>query len=111
MAKRTNSILYLSTFPPRECGLATFTKDLLEAIQNKFNPAVKPEVLAINNDITDIYNYDESVTHQITASNIEDYVTAARKINKDERIKLIHIQHEFGIFGGEWGNHLIPFFQ
>lgn len=109
--KPTNGILYLSTFPPRECGIATFTRDLVEAIRRQFNPGVKPQVLAINSDLTDIYNYERSVTHQINALNIEDYIIAARKINEDEEIKLVHVQHEFGIFGGYWGNHVIPFFQ
>src|SRR3989338_7905981 len=57
------SIAYLSTFPPRECGIATFTKDLVEAIQRKYNPALKAKVLAINNDITDMYSYEKQVLH------------------------------------------------
>lgn len=59
----------------------------------------------------EIYNYDNNVVGQITAGDIEDYVAAANKINENNKIKLVHIQHEFGIFGGENGNHLIPFFQ
>lgn len=109
--KITNNILHISTFPPRECGIATFTKDLTDALDKKFNPLVKTKIFAINNDSTDIYNYSDSVAGQIFSSEIESYINAANKINSDERIKLVHIQHEFGIFGGENGNHLIPFFQ
>ncbi|HEY4509984.1 MAG TPA: glycosyltransferase [Candidatus Paceibacterota bacterium] len=105
------SIAYLSTFPPRECGIATFTKDLVEAIQRKYNPALKAKVLAINNDITDMYSYEKQVLHHITAGNIEDYIALARELNQREDIKLIHVQHEFGLFGGDYGNYLIPFFQ
>ncbi len=108
---KSDFILYLSTYPPRECGIATFTKDLAEAIQRKYNPALKPKVLAINNDITDIFAYDKHVIKQITAGNIEDYITLARELNETPELKLIHIQHEFGIFGGDWGDYLIPFFQ
>ena len=112
MAKKIkNNILYLSTFPPRECGIATFTKDLTDTMDRKFNPRIKSKILAINNEDTDIYNYDGRVTHQITATNIETYITAANNINEDEDIKLVHVQHEFGIFGGEYGNNLIPFLQ
>jgi glycosyltransferase involved in cell wall biosynthesis len=109
--KIVNNILYISTFPPRECGLATFTKDLTDALDKKFNPAVKTKILAINNERTDIYNYDSNVMGQIAATDIEDYIISANKINQDSKVKLIHVQHEFGIFGGENGNHLIPLFQ
>ncbi len=108
---KADSIVYLSTFPPRECGIATFTKDLVEAIQRKYNPALKARVLAINNDITDIYSYEKQVLRHITAGNIEDYIALARELNEHDDIKLIHIQHEFGLFGGDWGDYLIPFFQ
>lgn len=112
MLKKTkHNILFLSTFPPRECGIATFTKDLVNAINKKFKPVIKSRVIAINNEVTDIYNYDKSVIGRISATNIEDYANAANKINEDDDIRLIHVQHEFGIFGGENGNHLVPFFQ
>lgn len=107
----TNKILYLSTFPPRECGLATFTNDLVRAFQKKFNPTILPKIVAVNQDDLDIYNYKKNVFHQISATNIENYIRIARKINKRDDIKLVHIQHEFGIFGGDWGNYLIPFLQ
>lgn len=108
---QSSSIAYLSTYPPRECGIASFTKDLTEAIQKKYNPALKPKVLAIQADITDIFAYDKHVIKHITANNIEDYIALARELNKDPELKLVHIQHEFGIFGGDWGDYLIPFFQ
>ena len=109
--KSANNILYISTFPPRECGIATFTKDLSGAMNKKFNPLAKSTVAAINNESTDLYHYKNQVTHQIAATNIEDYIALADKINQNEQIKLVHIQHEFGIFGGEYGNHLIPLLQ
>jgi len=108
---KSDSILYLSTYPPRECGIATFTKDLAEALQRKYNPALKPKILAINNDVTDIFAYDRHVVKQICAGNIEDYIALARELNETPEVKLVHIQHEFGIFGGNWGDYLIPFFQ
>jgi len=109
--RKTDSIVYLSTYPPRECGVATFTKDLVEAVQKKYNPALKPKVLAINSDITDIYSYEKQVIKHIAAENIEDYTRLAQEVNQDPDIKLVHIQHEFGLFGGNWGDYLIPFFQ
>jgi len=109
--KIRNNILYLSTFPPRECGIATFTKDLTDAMDKHFAPEVEPKILAINNECSDIYGYDDRVTQQITATDIASYTTAAKAINKNADVKLVHIQHEFGIFGGECGNNLIPFLK
>ncbi|MEK7561179.1 MAG: glycosyltransferase [Patescibacteria group bacterium] len=104
-------ILYLSTFPPRECGIATFTQDLATAFDRRFNPAVKARVFALNEEQTTLYNYAPRVMGAIGAKNIENYVALAEQINADERIRVVNIQHEFGIFGGEWGSYLIPFLQ
>ena len=106
-----NNILYISTFPPRECGIATFTKDLAQAFDQKYNPVVKSQIIAINEYPTSIYNYDRDVVDQISASELESYVALAKKINKLDEIKIVNIQHEFGLFGGDWGNFLIPFLQ
>lgn len=109
--KNKNSVLYLSTFPPRECGIATFTKDLADAVTKRLPPAFETRIYAINNDPTDMYNYDASVMGHISATRIEDFVLAAERLNAETNVKLVHVQHEFGIFGGTWGNHLIPFLQ
>ncbi len=106
-----NVIVYLATYPPRECGIATFSQDLVTAIDKRFNPATKSKVIALNESDTSIYNYDNRVIEQIPASSLERYVTLAEEINSQERIKLVNIQHEFGIFGGSWGDYLIPFLQ
>ncbi len=111
MKKPQNNILYLSTFPPRECGIATFTKDLSAAMNKKFGPVAKSVIAAINSESADRYCYKNEVIYQVAAGNIEDYISLADKINENDRIKLVHVQHEFGIFGGEYGNHLIPFLQ
>lgn len=105
------SILYMATYPPRECGIATFTKDVSDAIDRRFFPTLKSKILAINNNGTNIYNYSKKVTHQISDNEITDYLDIANKINKNESIKIVNIQHEFGIFGGEYGSFLIPFLE
>ncbi len=104
-------VVYLATFPPRECGIATFTKDLTDAVTKKIAPALETRIVAINNDPTDVYNYDACVVGYISATRIEDFVWAAERLNADTDVKLVHIQHEFGIFGGTLGNHIIPFLQ
>ena len=104
-------ILFISSYPPRECGIATFTQDLTNAFDKKFNPLVKTEICALNEQATSIYNYNGNVMHQIAATELENYVSFAQKINARNDIKLVNIQHEFGIFGGRWGDYLIPFLQ
>lgn len=111
MVKKQSWILYLSTFPPRECGIATFTKDLTTAMDKRFNPTLKSKILAINDNGSSIYNYGSKVRMQLNESYIEKYIEIAKRINKDDRIKLVSIQHEFGLFGGEYGDYIIPFLE
>src|SRR3990167_6590338 len=101
----------MSTFPPRECGIATFTKDLVDSMDKKFNPALKSEVLAINDNGSSIYNYDGKVSFQLDQNDMEGYISVADKINDREDIKIVNVQHEFGIFGGNAGDHLLPFLE
>lgn len=104
-------ILYLSSFPPRECGIATFTQDLTNAIDKEFCPSLKSKILAINDNGTSIYNYPKKVLMQIRESNMEDYIDRAYEINRNHSIKLVNIQHEYGLFGGEWGDFLLTFLE
>jgi glycosyltransferase involved in cell wall biosynthesis len=107
----TAPVIYLSSYPPRECGIATFTQDLSLAFNKKFNPTIYSRVVALNDQPTTIYNYNSNVVGQLSATEIENYVKLARKLNQYDDIKIINIQHEFGIFGGSWGDYLIPFLQ
>ncbi len=102
------SILYVGTFPPRACGIATFTKDLTDTMDEKFRPLLKSEVLAIN-DNEACYNYNDKVKFQLDETDIDAYIQLAREINNSNAIKIINIQHEFGIFGGENGSHILHF--
>jgi glycosyltransferase involved in cell wall biosynthesis len=104
-------IVCLSTFPPRQCGIATFTADLTHAIDQMFEPSVETKIVAMN--LTEISNlpYPDKVILQISQPREEDYVNAANKLNHLKKVKLVNIQHEFGIFGGEYGSHLLLFLK
>jgi len=104
-------ILYVSSFPPRGCGIATFTYDLTTAIDREFNPEVKSKIMAMNVNGTSLYNYQQKVQWQINDQDINDYLSKADEINKSAEIKLVNIQHEYGLFGGDWGNYVIPFLE
>jgi len=100
-------IVCLATFPPRQCGIATFTADLANAIDQMFGPSVESKIVAMN--LTDISHlpYPDKVILQISQPRKEDYINVADKLNHLEKVKLVNIQHEFGIFGGEYGSHLL----
>lgn len=105
-----SKILFLSTFPPKECGIATFTRDLVTAMNKRFNPVLKSRVVALNED-SDFYNYDRRVVVQMNKNDINDYEVTAEKLNRSQNIKLVCVQHEFGLFGGNYGSYLIKFLE
>ena len=104
-------ILFVSTFPPRECGIATFTQDTTNAFDREYFPAIKSKILAINENGTSIYNYPRKVIMQINETEMEDYLNRANEINSCPEIKLVSIQHEYGLFGGDWGDYILPFME
>jgi glycosyltransferase involved in cell wall biosynthesis len=99
-------IAYLSTYPPRECGIATFTKDLVDAIEG-LNDLRPPVIIAVNEKET-IYNYDRRVKWQIERDSVDDYVQAACHVNASG-VDLVNLQHEFGLFGGDYGEYINHF--
>ena len=105
-------VVYVSTFPPRECGIATFTQDLMTAFNNMYNPREEAKVIAMNIDDTTQYVYDtKKVIYQIPQPDQNKYVVAAKFLNSLEQVSLVHIQHEFGIFGGVFGHYIILFLR
>ncbi len=100
-------VAYLSTYPPRECGIATFTKDLIDNIDEI--DGFTPSVIAINEKGA-IYDYDRRVKWTIERDSAEDYDEAADYINSSN-IELVNLQHEFGLFGGEYGEHIKIFLE
>ncbi|MFQ3549437.1 MAG: glycosyltransferase family 4 protein [Armatimonadota bacterium] len=102
-------IAYVSTYPPTECGIATFTKDVLTSV-SKYTPFSKPVVLAIGGEF-EIEPYDNKIVKfKIVKENKESFIEAARFIN-DSSIDVVSIQHEYGIYGGPDGEYLIDFME
>jgi polysaccharide biosynthesis protein PslF len=93
---------YFSTYPPRECGIANFTKDLIDAIGDL--GGLKPAIIAINEKGA-LYDYDRRVKWNIDRDDAEDYVKAAEYVNASN-IQLLVVQHEFGLYGGDYGEHI-----
>jgi glycosyltransferase involved in cell wall biosynthesis len=103
-------VVYLSTFPPRECGIATFTQDLVKAFDELYAPREEAKIVAINNT-NSRFKYPKKVIFELAQHVREDYTTLAHKLNTLDHVKLVNIQHEFGIFGGEYGNFVLDFMR
>jgi len=100
-------ILFISSYPPRECGIATYTYDLIQAIKKKFSQfTIKVCALETKNQT---YVYPEEVKYVLQTTEWGQYQSLARKINADPKIKMVFIQHEFGLFSGEFGEFLLWF--
>jgi len=89
---------------PRRCGIATFTTDLQEAISTS-RSNLETRIVAMS-DRGQAYDYPSSVAFQIEDGDIKDYMHAADFLNAGG-FDVVCLQHEFGIFGGEAGGHIL----
>src|ERR1700761_9254147 len=105
-------IAYISTYPPRECGIATFNYNLMHAINANF-PKRKSLleggfVVALNDsEVLHEYEYPEEVKYIIRQNHQKDYIRAANYINTSN-VDACIMEHEFGIYGGESGIYILP---
>src|SRR3989442_4095981 len=97
-------IAVLGNSLPRRCGIATFSTDLQRAISNS-RPNLQSCIVAMT-DHDQTYDYPVSVALQIKDGSIEEYVSAAAFLNAG-RFDVVCLQHEFGIFGGDAGAHIL----
>ena len=100
--------IYISSFIPRKCGIATYTKDLTEAI-NRINPFFKAEIIALIKPEDNI-KYPPEVKFKIHQNKIDSYIKAAEYINKS-KADLVLLEHEFGLYGGEFGEYIIKLLE
>jgi glycosyltransferase involved in cell wall biosynthesis len=89
---------------PRRCGIATFTTDLQQAME-QLRPH-EPSCIVAMTDPDHTYDYPPAVRFQINERNLEDYEQAAHALNM-AGCEVVSLQHEFGIFGGEAGAHIL----
>jgi len=91
-------ILLVATYPPRECGIATYTFDLKNALDNKFENCFDIKICALETE-TEKHSYKgEEVDLILTTDNAASYESIAATINLDKNLELVMIQHEFGLF-------------
>ncbi|SHF54150.1 Glycosyltransferase involved in cell wall bisynthesis [Mariniphaga anaerophila] len=102
-------IAFIGTYPPRQCGIGTFTNNLVKAVvANTDSKKISKHamIVAINED-GQHYNYPDEVKHVIRQNHQRDYIDAAKFINYSDA-KVCVLEHEFGIFGGDDGVFILP---
>lgn len=103
-SSKVRRIAFLGDYLPRKCGIATFTSDLLEAVAGE-HPRSRCFSVAVN-DVKEGYEYPDVVRFEIEEQNLSSYLQAADFLNIGN-VDVVCLQHEFGIFGGPAGSHVL----
>ena len=99
-----NSVAVIGNYLPRQCGIATFTTDLVEGLS-----AEAPDIncwAAAMNDTPEGYPYPDKVRFEINQNKLSDYSMASQFLNINQT-DIVCVQHEYGLFGGPAGSHLL----
>jgi glycosyltransferase involved in cell wall biosynthesis len=102
MEKSDLRVSFVSTFPPRQCGIGTYTKALTRVMDDFFLKR-KTKIAAISDNG---YRYPDKVFFTINQEYREEYARAADFLNQNA-CEVVSIQHEYGIYGGEFGEYLV----
>lgn len=92
-------ILVITTYPPRECGIATYSQDLIFALNNKFSKSFNISIAALELE-NEHHIYSEAIYAVLETDNPKSYKALAQKINHNRAIEMVLVQHEFGLFNG-----------
>ncbi len=103
-ASSIRKVVFLGDYLPRKCGIATFTTDLRCAVAAQF-PNIQCQVVPVN-DIEEGYDYPPEVRFEIAEQDLPSYLRAADFLNISD-VDVVCLEHEFGIFGGAAGSHVL----
>ncbi len=101
-------VAFVGTYSPRQCGIATFTTDLRSSIANYGHDIKNFPVIAMDDRGEGGYQYPEEVEWTIYQPEPQDYIRAFNYLNRSD-CKLVCLQHEYGIFGGDHGAYILDF--
>jgi len=105
---KINRIAFIGNYLPRQCGIATFTTDLCEAVASA-HPEATCIALPVN-DVDTGYAYPPRVRFELAEKDIQSYRRAADFLNIND-VDVVCLQHEHGIFGGRAGSHILTLLQ
>jgi glycosyltransferase involved in cell wall biosynthesis len=95
--KNQHEIVFITSYPPRECGIATYSQDLIFALKNKFKNTFKINICAL--ELAEAkQKYPKEVSYILETDTPQSYKETARKINENLNIEMVLLQHEFGLF-------------
>lgn len=90
-------ILFITSYPPRECGIATYSQDLIRALNNKFNHSFKISICPLESE-NENHDYSEEIKYILNTDHPNAFKRLANTINNNRDIQMVMIQHEFGFF-------------
>jgi len=95
--KALPEILMITSYPPRECGIATYSSDLKKALQNKFKQSFNISICPVESNAIK-HMYDEPIMYTLNTNEPNAFLKLAHKINGNASIELVVVQHEFGFY-------------
>lgn len=103
---KTFGVSFISSYIPRQCGIATFTNDLATSFKKLRNGVNLNVSVTALNDVPEGYKYPSEVKFEIKDKSSNDFKEAAYYLNLSDK-DIINLQHEFGLYGGEAGSHIL----
>ena len=109
--KRNNTsqhpeVLFVTSYPPRECGIATYSQDLINAIEKMFGDSFSIKVCALESK-DETFKYENRIVDKLNTSNSDEYIQLAEKINANIKLKIVVFQHEFGFYNESGGKDFL----
>jgi glycosyltransferase involved in cell wall biosynthesis len=95
--KELPEILFITTYPPRECGIATYSQDLIKALNNKFQNFFKIKICPLESN-NEQYTYTDAIKYVLNTDHSNAFINLADQINTSDNLQMVLIQHEFGLF-------------
>ncbi len=96
--------LFMGSYPPRECGIATFTRDTVDSFDGRFD--TKSEIVAIDEPGGDMRAYPPEVVARLVEEDRSSYADIAAMVNAHP-CEMFNVQHEYGLFGGQDGEWFV----
>lgn len=94
---KLTEILFISSYPPRECGIATYSQDLIKALNNKFDQSFSISICPLESE-NEKHIYTEKIKYILNTDHTGAFINLANIINDNADIGMVMIQHEFGFF-------------